>query len=87
MTRSSIFTGMKTGYTGASGRCLVSSASEGGKDIILVQLGGTHRILFDDAQRLLLWGLEQSKAAPAYVTLIARNYVSVATASVRQTVL
>jgi D-alanyl-D-alanine carboxypeptidase (penicillin-binding protein 5/6) len=64
VTRSSIFTGMKTGYTEVSGRCLVSSASEGGKDIILVQLGGTHRMLFDDAQRLLLWGLEQRAGVP-----------------------
>ena len=64
VTRSSIFTGMKTGYTAVSGRCLVSSASEGGKDIILVQLGGTHRMLFDDAQRLLLWGLEQRAGLP-----------------------
>jgi D-alanyl-D-alanine carboxypeptidase (penicillin-binding protein 5/6) len=59
VTRSSIFTGMKTGYTEASGRCLVSSVSEGGNDIILVQLGGTHRLLFDDAQRLLEWGMEK----------------------------
>src|ERR1700722_1192593 len=64
VTRSSIFTGMKTGYTEMSGRCLVSSASEGGRDIILVQLGGTHRMLFDDAQRLLLWGLERRGGAP-----------------------
>src|SRR5205823_14620711 len=65
VTRSSIFTGMKTGYTGISGRCLVSSASENGKDIILVQLGGTHRMLFDDAQRLLLWGLVMRGVTPA----------------------
>jgi len=64
VTRSSIFTGMKTGYTETSGRCLVSSASTGGRDIILVQLGGTHRMLFDDAQRLLLWGLQQRAGAP-----------------------
>jgi D-alanyl-D-alanine carboxypeptidase (penicillin-binding protein 5/6) len=64
VTRSSIFTGMKTGYTETSGRCLVSSASTGGKDIILVQLGGTHRMLFDDAQRLLLWGLQQRPGTP-----------------------
>jgi D-alanyl-D-alanine carboxypeptidase (penicillin-binding protein 5/6) len=57
--RSSMFTGMKTGYTDLSGRCLVSSASNGGNDVILVQLGGTHRMLFDDAQRLLLWGLSR----------------------------
>jgi D-alanyl-D-alanine carboxypeptidase (penicillin-binding protein 5/6) len=59
IARSSIFTGMKTGYTGPSGRCLVSSASSGGHDVILVQLGGTHNMLFDDAERLLLWGLER----------------------------
>jgi D-alanyl-D-alanine carboxypeptidase len=47
-----------------SGRCLVSSASLGGRDIILVQLGGTHRMLFDDAQRLLLWGLGQQGGVP-----------------------
>jgi serine-type D-Ala-D-Ala carboxypeptidase (penicillin-binding protein 5/6) len=64
VTRSAIFTGMKTGYTEMSGRCLVSSASSGGRDIILVQLGGTHHMLFDDAQRLLLWGLGQRAGAP-----------------------
>src|SRR6202162_1994081 len=64
VTRSTIFNGMKTGYTEASGRCLVSSASEGGRDIILVQLGGTHHMLFDDAQRVLLWGLEQRTSSP-----------------------
>jgi serine-type D-Ala-D-Ala carboxypeptidase (penicillin-binding protein 5/6) len=62
VTRSTIFTGMKTGYTQASGRCLVSSVSEGGNDIILVQLGGTHRMLFDDAERLLQWGVERRES-------------------------
>ncbi len=65
VTRSPIFTGMKTGYTETSGRCLVSSASAGGRDIILVQLGGTHHMLFDDAQRLLLWGLERREGVPS----------------------
>jgi D-alanyl-D-alanine carboxypeptidase (penicillin-binding protein 5/6) len=68
--RSSMFTGMKTGYTDASGRCLVSSASNGGNDIILVQLGGTHRTLFDDAQRLLLWGLERRENGSAIASVI-----------------
>ena len=57
--RSPMFTGMKTGYTEASGRCLISSASYGGHDVILVQLGGTSHPVFDDAQRLLLWGLSR----------------------------
>jgi serine-type D-Ala-D-Ala carboxypeptidase (penicillin-binding protein 5/6) len=57
VTRSPIFNGMKTGYTGASGRCLISSASSGDREIILVQLGGTHHTFWDDAERMLLWGL------------------------------
>jgi serine-type D-Ala-D-Ala carboxypeptidase (penicillin-binding protein 5/6) len=67
--RSSMFTGMKTGYTELSGRCLVSSASNGSNDVILVQLGGTHHLLFDDAQRLLLWGLERRATTPAFATV------------------
>ena len=63
--RSTMFTGMKTGYTEASGRCLVSSASYGGHDVILVQLGGTLHPLFDDAQRLLMWGLNRNGGAVA----------------------
>lgn len=68
VTRSAMFTGMKTGYTGPSGRCLISSASGGRRDVILVQLGGTHRLLFDDAERLLIWGLDRggvSAGSPA----------------------
>jgi serine-type D-Ala-D-Ala carboxypeptidase (penicillin-binding protein 5/6) len=74
VTRSSIFTGMKTGYTETSGRCLVSSASEDGRDIILVQLGGTHRMLFDDAQRLLLWGLVKRGVTPESNIYSNRSY-------------
>jgi serine-type D-Ala-D-Ala carboxypeptidase (penicillin-binding protein 5/6) len=66
--RSTIFNGMKTGYTDASGRCLISSASSGGREIILVQLGGTHHTLWDDAERLLLWGLDSRSASPAFAT-------------------
>lgn len=55
--RSSIFNGMKTGYTAAAGRCLVSSAQSGGREVILVQLGSKTSYIFDDAERLMLWGL------------------------------
>jgi D-alanyl-D-alanine carboxypeptidase (penicillin-binding protein 5/6) len=68
VTRSPIFTGMKTGYTGASGRCLISSASNGEREIILVQLGGTHHVLWDDAERLLLWGLDSRAASSTFAT-------------------
>jgi serine-type D-Ala-D-Ala carboxypeptidase (penicillin-binding protein 5/6) len=64
LARSPMFTGMKTGYTGVSGRCLISSATNGNRDVILVQLGGTHHMLFNDADRLLTWGLEQRGGAP-----------------------
>ena len=67
VTRSTIFNGMKTGYTDASGRCLVSSASDKGREVILVQLGGTHHTLWDDAERLLLWGLD-SRSSTAFAT-------------------
>jgi serine-type D-Ala-D-Ala carboxypeptidase (penicillin-binding protein 5/6) len=66
--RSPMFTGMKTGYTGASGRCLISSASNGSREIILVQLGGTHHTIFDDAQRMLLWGLNRSAGGSSIAT-------------------
>jgi serine-type D-Ala-D-Ala carboxypeptidase (penicillin-binding protein 5/6) len=65
IARSPMFTGMKTGFTEASGRCLVSSASYGGHDVILVQLGGTLHFLFDDAQRMLIWGLNRDGGAVA----------------------
>jgi serine-type D-Ala-D-Ala carboxypeptidase (penicillin-binding protein 5/6) len=66
--RSPMFTGMKTGYTDASGRCLISSASNGSREIILVQLGGTHHTIFDDAQRMLLWGLNRSAGGSSIAT-------------------
>ncbi len=48
--------GMKTGTTNAAGRCLISSASAGGRDIIVVVLGDNGRV-WSDSQRLLAWGL------------------------------
>jgi D-alanyl-D-alanine carboxypeptidase (penicillin-binding protein 5/6) len=48
--------GMKTGYTQASGFCLISSASHGGRDVIVVMLGNTRQI-WHDSYRLLHWGL------------------------------
>jgi serine-type D-Ala-D-Ala carboxypeptidase (penicillin-binding protein 5/6) len=57
LKRSSVFNGMKTGYTYAAGRCLVSSASAGGRSVILVQLGSKTKYIFDDAERMMRWGL------------------------------
>ncbi len=48
--------GMKTGYTNASGRCLVASAALGGRELIFVQIGSQTKNIFDDAERMLRWG-------------------------------
>jgi D-alanyl-D-alanine carboxypeptidase (penicillin-binding protein 5/6) len=51
--------GMKTGYTDAAGRCLISSATSGGRSVILVQLGTKTKFIWDDARTLMSWGLRQ----------------------------
>lgn len=48
--------GMKTGYTEAAGRCLISSASRNGKHVIVVIMGDNSNITVD-SYRLLAWGL------------------------------
>ncbi|HEY5705043.1 MAG TPA: D-alanyl-D-alanine carboxypeptidase family protein [Terrimicrobiaceae bacterium] len=59
LKRSPIFNGMKTGYTNAAGRCLISSASSGGREVILAQFGSKTQYIFDDAERMMRWGLRQ----------------------------
>jgi D-alanyl-D-alanine carboxypeptidase (penicillin-binding protein 5/6) len=58
----SLCNGMKTGYTHASGKCLISSAEYGGREVILVQLGSKSKYLWDDSQKLLTWGLRRQGA-------------------------
>ena len=48
--------GMKTGYTEAAGRCLISSATRDGRHVIVVVLGDG-RSITTDSYRLLAWGL------------------------------
>lgn len=67
--RSRAFNGMKTGYTFAAGRCLVSSGTLGGREVILVQLGSKTRNIFDDAQRVMAWAPRHTQ--PADVTAYA----------------
>ena len=55
LLRSPFFNGMKTGYTDTAGKCLISSYSRGGHELILVQLGSHARYVFDDAQRMMQW--------------------------------
>jgi D-alanyl-D-alanine carboxypeptidase len=46
---------MKTGYTNAAGRCLVSSGRLNGREVILVQLGSKTQYIFNDAARAMAW--------------------------------
>ena len=55
LKRSAAFNGMKTGYTYAAGRCLVSSGRLNGREVILVQLGSRTKYIFDDAERVMAW--------------------------------
>jgi serine-type D-Ala-D-Ala carboxypeptidase (penicillin-binding protein 5/6) len=55
LERSVAFNGMKTGYTNAAGRCLVSSGRFNGREVILVQLGSRTKHIFDDAERVMAW--------------------------------
>lgn len=49
--------GMKTGYTVAAGRCLISSAVGRGRAVLLVQMGSKTTYIFNDAATLMRWGI------------------------------
>lgn len=53
--------GMKTGYTNAAGRCLISTAATRGRAVILVQLGTKTKYIWDDGRALMTWGLARAK--------------------------
>ena len=50
-------TGLKTGFTNAAGRCLVSSASANGKTVVAVILGSTSPTVSVESEALLRYGL------------------------------
>jgi D-alanyl-D-alanine carboxypeptidase (penicillin-binding protein 5/6) len=54
--------GMKTGYTDAAGHCLISSATDGKRDIISVVLGDNGYV-WRDSYALLEWGLNGGSAS------------------------
>jgi len=56
LLRYALCNGMKTGYTEAAGHCLISSASYGGRDVIVVMLGDTKQV-WNDSYRMLNWAL------------------------------
>ena len=54
----SFVTGMKTGFTNAAGRCLVSSGEFNGRDVIAVVLGSNEKHVWQDSESLLRWALK-----------------------------
>jgi len=58
LSRYSACNGMKTGYTSASGNCLVSSAEQDGRARIVVVLGSNGTWIWKDSQVLLEWAIK-----------------------------
>lgn len=56
--------GMKTGYTNAAGKCLISCAALNGQSVIVVILGSTNSRVWDESMRYLRWafGLPPQRA-------------------------
>ncbi len=71
LARSSIFNGMKTGYTIAAGKCLISSASVNGRDLIFLQYGSRMQYIFNDAETMLQWGM--SRGTPVFPSFAATH--------------
>ncbi len=49
--------GMKTGYTNAAGKCLISCGSHNGRSVIVVVLGSTSRKIWGESLKYLKWAL------------------------------
>lgn len=50
--------GMKTGYTNAAGKCLISCGSHNGRSVIVVVLGSTSRKIWGESLKYLKWALD-----------------------------
>jgi len=57
LSRLDYCTGMKTGYTRASGNCLISSAEKNGRTRIVVVLGSSGSWIWKDSEVLLKWSV------------------------------
>jgi D-alanyl-D-alanine carboxypeptidase (penicillin-binding protein 5/6) len=68
LKRLSWVTGMKTGTTRASGKCLIASGSLLGRTVIVVVLGSTPQAVWNDSEKLLRWALETPHPAQTAVT-------------------
>lgn len=52
-----VVNGMKTGFTNAAGRCLVSTATYKGRHVIVVVLGCSPSRIWDESKKLIDWSL------------------------------
>lgn len=52
--------GMKTGYTNAAGKCLISCGSQNGQSVIVVVLGSTNTKIWGESLKYLRWALQLS---------------------------
>ena len=59
MKRCDYVTGMKTGYTKAAGKCLVSSGASGNRHVIAIILGSSSKYIWDESKSLIDYGLSQ----------------------------
>lgn len=57
LARSPYCNGLKTGYTRAAGRCLVSSGTYLGRNVVIVVLGSNSKYIWNDSRSLLHWAL------------------------------
>ena len=57
LTQNPWVTGMKTGYTNAAGRCLVSSAGVNGRHVIVVVLGCHPSRIWTESENQIRWAL------------------------------
>lgn len=55
--------GMKTGYTKAAGKCLISCASMRGQSVIVVVLGSTTPKVWDESLKYLRWAFNMPPSA------------------------
>lgn len=52
--------GMKTGYTNAAGKCLISCGTHNGSSVIVVVLGSTSSRIWNESLKYLKWALQIS---------------------------
>ena len=57
LSKSPYCNGLKTGYTRASGNCLISSGKNGSREVIIVVLGSNSGNIWKDSEKLMHWAL------------------------------